>query len=1062
MLCMSAALGLSACHHHHHHNSSGAAEPETPAEPENPDNALTLQGKVIDGYLEAVTVCADLNGNNACDEDEPKAATNESGAYQFAIDKSKVKDHFRVLAKADKSAKNHIFGSASDKLSTSLVLGSTVFLNKNGELTQDTANITPYSTLATLTMAETDSGISEEDYQNRIKEIAESVGVSPVAVQSDYNSDSTSKDSVTALVGGETLVRANLLPKDESEFGNISDNGLLTPDSVKESTEQYRDAIADVSSSIDKSISSGEKVSGDDIAQKIGDTQARLGSSFRVLASGSADDWSCGVTRDNNVYCWGNNSWGNLGDPELYEKTMADAGKTVLDEGNAVIDNFSAEPVAVKVLAGKDENGKNIYAPLSNVRTVTLGNIHACAVTFAGEVYCWGGNWRGQLGVAEELIYEGENANYKFLYAQKVLKGQQQSESDYLTNIESLALAQNASCALTRDGEVYCWGDNTSSRLGSPYYEGASYNYYYRVLSRDSGIELSSGKGGLACNPASADCEPEFIQIVPQPVKLKFPDSVAKVKKLIPGIWAYCALTENKSAEDRHNLYCWGNDSTGTISHNYSKHFAELKEKYIGKKINGTVYKYSEPWFWWIYEVSGEYYSLFGEPITLIDKYDQSDVIDYKTFDSEEARDEYAVAAADECQKGANDRPQGCFVEPGYDDEEGKYYVSVWAADYSIDITDVTDVALQQHDSNLLLAFKPDVDIDSPDLPGRAGIYGAWNNALWMNMDLSEADSPIGTEWVKRIISNPSNSYYYLLTGKDELFFTGVNRYGAAGRGNPDVFAEVNDFVLASDGESRLSNVVDVNMGKRSICASVRKVADAETGSLDSVKYDMLCWGSSAFGQLGFDNGDGGFSFITAMGFWDDQGGNSYLDKETRYLTLPIEVTSCMFEGENCPAAPEPEPEIKLDLSDLEIQPKDGYVYISVVDPKAETIKLGEEEKFDLYWWSTEDTVSAPYGTNPALNEEGGHEWNALPHDDGIKLTIRKDDDSDATVLTYEFPVAGYGKFCGIPRMNGNLKLFGANDFCVEYSDEIRKQAFVIYKDDKVTETLNELFEEEE
>ena len=169
-----------------------------------------------------------------------------------------------------------------------------------------------------------------------------------------------------------------------------------------------------------------------------------------------------------------------------------------------------------------------------------------------------------------------------------------------------------------------------------------------------------------------------------------------------------------------------------------------------------------------------------------------------------------------------------------------------------------------------------------------------------------------------------------------------------------------------------------------------------------------------------------------------------------------------MFEGKNCPAVPEPEPEIELDLSDLEIQPQDGYVYISVVDPKGESIRLGEEAKFDLYWWSTEDTVSAPFGTNPALDAEGNHDWNAQPHDDGIDWSIRKDDGSDATVLTYQIPVAGYGTFCGIPRMNGNLKLFGDKDFCVDYSDEIRTQAFEIYKSDKVTETLNELFEEEE
>ena len=313
---------------------------------------------------------------------------------------------------------------------------------------------------------------------------------------------------------------------------------------------------------------------------------------------------------------------------------------------------------------------------------------------------------------------------------------------------------------------------------------------------------------------------------------------------------------------------------------------------------------------------------------------------------------------------------------------------------------------------------------------------------------------------VVRIHSSEGGSYF-LQTKAGQLFFKGQNRFGMAGQNNPDRSAYLEGFVLSPDGETRLSHVVEVSMGKRSVCASTRKVDVAADGTEteDSGKFDMLCWGSSAFGQLGFDNGDGGFSFGQAGSAWQGDS-NMYLDKETRYLTVPLEVTSCMFNGTGCPEAPEPEPEIVLDLSDLEFEPEDGYVYISVVDPTGETIKMGEEANFDLYWWPKGE--SDPAGTNPTIGEDGSCYWYGFPFDDGITTSIQKDDDSDATVLTYKIPVAGYGDFCGIPRMGftEGEKLF-LGDFCQTYGDDLRKLAFRLFTPDKVTENLNDLFEQE-
>lgn len=82
-------------------------------------------------------------------------------------------------------------------------------------------------------------------------------------------------------------------------------------------------------------------------------------------------------------YCRGNNSWDNPGDPEVYPRD-----KIIIPvvDGAQVKGNFSARPVAVKVMKG------GVPVILSDIKNVALGNRHACAVTNGGEVYCWGSN----------------------------------------------------------------------------------------------------------------------------------------------------------------------------------------------------------------------------------------------------------------------------------------------------------------------------------------------------------------------------------------------------------------------------------------------------------------------------------------------------------------------------------------------------------------------------------------------------------------------------------------------------------------------------------------------
>jgi hypothetical protein len=58
-----------------------------------------------------------------------------------------------------------------------------------------------------------------------------------------------------------------------------------------------------------------------------------------------------------------------------------------------------------------------------------------------------------------------------------------------------------------------------------------------------------------------------------------------------------------------------------------------------------------------------------------------------------------------------------------------------------------------------------------------------------------------------------------------------------------------------------------------------------------TVFTDTYCWGSSTFGQLGFENGEGNFSYSDALELWTGHSGdNAYYDRQTRMEATPRKV----------------------------------------------------------------------------------------------------------------------------------------------------------------------------
>jgi alpha-tubulin suppressor-like RCC1 family protein len=181
-------------------------------------------------------------------------------------------------------------------------------------------------------------------------------------------------------------------------------------------------------------------------------------------------DGACVVTLTAQLWCWGTNKWGNLGngatggtDPYPGRASMAVPIEQVSTGGQTTcaLTPDGPGPGAAAWCWGANEYGqvgdgttvspRPTPAPvqsLGRVTQVAAGQTASCAIILAGIVKCWGWNKAGELG---------DNSTNESSKPVSV---------SGLTGVVQLALGASFACALTDAGSVYCWGWNTVGELG--------------------------------------------------------------------------------------------------------------------------------------------------------------------------------------------------------------------------------------------------------------------------------------------------------------------------------------------------------------------------------------------------------------------------------------------------------------------------------------------------------------------------------------------------------------------------------------------------------------------
>nr|WP_300150898.1 hypothetical protein [Propionicimonas sp.] len=202
---------------------------------------------------------------------------------------------------------------------------------------------------------------------------------------------------------------------------------------------------------------------------------ARRTSNLAVSQIAAGTGSSCAVL-EGAAYCWGDNSDGQLGNnsttsssvptPVLATGVLADKTVTAVVPGMEATSNGEGQHTCAIADGGVYCWGNNSHGELGNgtttnsrvpvtagtladVTAVASGYMHTCALT-GGKVYCWGDNSRGQIGDGSTTTRTSP------VLVQGVLNGK---------TVTAIATGAAHTCAVAA-GAVYCWGSNVSGQLG--------------------------------------------------------------------------------------------------------------------------------------------------------------------------------------------------------------------------------------------------------------------------------------------------------------------------------------------------------------------------------------------------------------------------------------------------------------------------------------------------------------------------------------------------------------------------------------------------------------------
>ncbi|MBS6810626.1 MAG: hypothetical protein KH211_07205 [Ruminococcus sp.] len=236
----------------------------------------------------------------------------------------------------------------------------------------------------------------------------------------------------------------------------------------------------------------------------------------------------------------------------------------------------NAETTAEIVIGTSQSNPDYDFSSAGEIVQVAAGGTHTAAVTKDGDLYMWGRNYYGQLGVySNAYIALGyyhsaaitkDGSLYMWGYNRSGQLGDGTTTDRYtpvkiMDNVASVSLGGSHSAAVTKDGSLYMWGDNGNGRLG----DGTTTDRYTPVKIMDNVASVSLGSSHSAAITKDGSLYMWGYNYYGQlgdgtttdrytPVKIM--DNVASVSL---GGNHSAAITKDS------NLYMWGGNGSGQL-----------------------------------------------------------------------------------------------------------------------------------------------------------------------------------------------------------------------------------------------------------------------------------------------------------------------------------------------------------------------------------------------------------------------------------------------------------------------------------------------------------------
>jgi alpha-tubulin suppressor-like RCC1 family protein len=310
------------------------------------------------------------------------------------------------------------------------------------------------------------------------------------------------------------------------------------------------------------------------------------GVTFTTIAVGG---WhACAFTTTSDVYCWGRNDTGQLGDGTITNSNIPVAvnmpsGVTFTSMSLGFNDSCALDSSGKIYCWGKHDGVNNTLAPTwvssynllaSSSITVNYTSLtqahsryHKCALDATGNAYCWGRNIEGQLG-------NGTTTDSAQPVAVNMPAGITFTSID-VGNFHTCAIGVNASAAKS----IWCWGESTLGQLGYGTYNGNPFetlprqvqlshitNLGFNIQKIEMGASFSCAifqVEGMYCwgentygthgNGTTNDSDIAVAVSVPAGVRFS---------QLSSNIMHTCALSTN------NDVYCWGKNYNGRLGDN--------------------------------------------------------------------------------------------------------------------------------------------------------------------------------------------------------------------------------------------------------------------------------------------------------------------------------------------------------------------------------------------------------------------------------------------------------------------------------------------------------------